>query len=606
VVVLSRYVLSATIDTGQGRHLYPALAVIAIAVGVGIWHLGQNKLQTRWRITYYGTLSGAYIAVSWGVLLWPHSILSHYPVIPTVNTIVAQPKPQTEYHVEFAEGLALLGFDAPAETTRGTILPITVYWQAKQEADQDYLVGLCVTKMGCWYGYPVNGQYPPRAWEVGDTIIDTIHLPLRSNKMVTPTLQTVNLKVWSLKQDTVVPITQTELLAIELTQIKIKPSTKAILTTEWYYQSKQVEDSVELSLHENLIQLDSDTNQSQLWPPFITYQDQSLTHQHYIVHAGLTPHHYSSDSLAVRLNLRQRAFKPLSQSLNFGGQVAPLLITINNNNVTPTTQLYPYHLTEAIPAFDTIPITIHWQAQQWMAEPLIIALKMVDKDFVVGAEQVVRLGDRYPNLLWAPGEVVEETYSLPLPSNTPPGLYQLELSVIQQNEQLPNGFASLPLHNNETQSESNLYPFTLRVLDSGHDISPSNRVNVQVDHNFTLHGYDLNQIGAEVNLALYWRNQDKPATDYTVFTQLLGPDWQVWAQWDNPPQAGRYPTSQWQAQDRVIDRYTLTIPDDAPHGNYKLLIGMYDPQTGTRLPITRHGQPQPDNAIWLDGVIWSP
>ncbi|NJN99707.1 MAG: hypothetical protein HC875_39205, partial [Anaerolineales bacterium] len=45
--------------------------------------------------------------------------------------------------------------------------------------------------------------------------------------------------------------------------------------------------------------------------------------------------------------------------------------------------------------------------------------------------------------------------------------------------------------------------------------------------------------------------------------------------------------------------YTLTLRDGAPRGEYRLLVGMYDPATGQRLPATVNGQPQPDNAIEL-------
>ncbi|MCB0226748.1 MAG: hypothetical protein KDI02_23840, partial [Anaerolineae bacterium] len=63
--------------------------------------------------------------------------------------------------------------------------------------------------------------------------------------------------------------------------------------------------------------------------------------------------------------------------------------------------------------------------------------------------------------------------------------------------------------------------------------------------------------------------------------------------------AGRYPTSAWIEQDRVVDRYQLTLRDGAPSGDYRLLIGMYDPASGERLPAMVDGQPQPDNAVEL-------
>ncbi len=244
-----------------------------------------------------------------------------------------------------------------------------------------------------------------------------------------------------------------------------------------------------------------------------------------------------------------------------------------------------------------------------MADPLIVSLKLLDKDFNVGGERLATLGDRYPNVLWAPTEVVEETYPLRLNPNAPPGLYRLEISLLRQDKNLPAGYEYLPLADDETNLGNNLYPATFRLLDPADGLSPPNPFSAQIGDAIHLTGYALDpqskihaQTGSpksKISLALYWQSTAKIPADYTVFTQLLGPDGQVWAQWDNPPQAGRYPTTAWAERDRVVDRYILTLRAGAPPGPYRLLVGMYNPVTGKRLPATINGQPQPDNAIEL-------
>ena len=233
-----------------------------------------------------------------------------------------------------------------------------------------------------------------------------------------------------------------------------------------------------------------------------------------------------------------------------------------------------------------------------MAEPLVISLKLLDKDFALGGERIATLGDRYPNVLWAPTEIVEETYPLQIKPEAPPGLYQLELSLIHQDKTLPDGFAYLPLRQDGSMIGPNLYPLTIRLLDPAHNSPPSHPFSARLGEAIRLNGFDLEGENP-LNLALYWQATAAISADYTVFSQLLGPDGQVWAQWDNPPQAGRYPTSAWVADERVIDRYRLTLTEGAPAGEYRLVVGMYEPASGNRLPAFIGEQAQPNNAIEL-------
>jgi hypothetical protein len=89
------------------------------------------------------------------------------------------------------------------------------------------------------------------------------------------------------------------------------------------------------------------------------------------------------------------------------------------------------------------------------------------------------------------------------------------------------------------------------------------------------------QRGKQVSLKLFWDVKTVPSTNYTLFAHLIGPNNQRYAQIDLP-----YPTSQWQPGHFPLTELPLTIPADAPAGTYSLYIGMYDPATGQRLPLT--------------------
>jgi hypothetical protein len=114
------------------------------------------------------------------------------------------------------------------------------------------------------------------------------------------------------------------------------------------------------------------------------------------------------------------------------------------------------------------------------------------------------------------------------------------------------------------------------------------------DARIQLWGYDLGQSpyrpGERIKLTTYWRATGTLGTDYTVFVHLLGPDnpatgGPLWAQDDSEPCRRGYPTTTWATHETVIDAYALEIPENAPEGEYRIAIGLYEWQTMQRLPV---------------------
>lgn len=93
--------------------------------------------------------------------------------------------------------------------------------------------------------------------------------------------------------------------------------------------------------------------------------------------------------------------------------------------------------------------------------------------------------------------------------------------------------------------------------------------------------------GDVVTLTLHWHATTAIEQRYKVFVQLLSPGNQLIAQRDAEPGGGHQPTRTWQPGSTVVDRYGLWIPPGTPPAEYRLIVGMYDPQSGQRLHVTR-------------------
>jgi uncharacterized membrane protein len=122
--------------------------------------------------------------------------------------------------------------------------------------------------------------------------------------------------------------------------------------------------------------------------------------------------------------------------------------------------------------------------------------------------------------------------------------------------------------------------------------SPQHSLDTDFGRQVRLRGYDLTTHSGSrtVDLQPCWQAQTRMDTSYTVFAQLLGPAGRVRAQVDSVPRGGGYPTIWWLPGEFVADSLTLELPPDAPlQVEYRLIVGLYDPKTGFRLPVAGTG-----------------
>lgn len=120
-------------------------------------------------------------------------------------------------------------------------------------------------------------------------------------------------------------------------------------------------------------------------------------------------------------------------------------------------------------------------------------------------------------------------------------------------------------------------------------------------------GYDLERTGFSpgevLPLTLYWRALEQMDTSYTVFTHLVDEDNRIWGQQDNPSKEGEHPTTLWVKGEVVTDRYSIIVDPDTPSGQYVIEIGLYNVDTGVRLPVLDEEGKVLDDRILL-GEVW--
>ena len=113
---------------------------------------------------------------------------------------------------------------------------------------------------------------------------------------------------------------------------------------------------------------------------------------------------------------------------------------------------------------------------------------------------------------------------------------------------------------------------------------------------FALRAYQANDAsGGTLTVKLYWEAVQKPDRNYSVFVHLIDTQGQMVAQQDQAPGNGvDYLPLQWLKGDIVADEWLIDLPQSLAPGEYQLRVGIYDPNTGNRLPVRVKGQPAGD------------
>ena len=156
------------------------------------------------------------------------------------------------------------------------------------------------------------------------------------------------------------------------------------------------------------------------------------------------------------------------------------------------------------------------------------------------------------------------------------------------------------------------------IRDRGHD---PNALAVTVGGEVRLQGFDLTvqdahgdvqhapwgdaivSAGDTLNLRLYWFALTAPAHDYKVFVHLVRPDDSgPVAQSDSQPNLGYRPMTGWMPGELVVDEQWVTLPPDLPAGHYRLLVGLYRPDTMQNLIASGQSEILPGDRIVLTDI----
>ncbi len=236
-----------------------------------------------------------------------------------------------------------------------------------------------------------------------------------------------------------------------------------------------------------------------------------------------------------------------------------------------------------------LPIFVHttWQALHDLNRDYALQIRLCrpDGNTAALATQVIWEGI-YPTHRWRQGEVISSNDALRVPVDLQEGDYRLQIRVtdvkgdpIDEGEWFDLGCVHI---------SGRPHVFEQPPIEAS--------VDAEIEGVARLAGYrlDLGQAtpGGAIRLTLIWQALRPSERPLRVFTHLynMTDTTGVYAQHDGDPANGQAPTTGWLAGEYIEDEHILPIAPSVAPGQYRLAVGMYDPETLERATILLDGE----------------
>jgi hypothetical protein len=110
--------------------------------------------------------------------------------------------------------------------------------------------------------------------------------------------------------------------------------------------------------------------------------------------------------------------------------------------------------------------------------------------------------------------------------------------------------------------------------------------------------------GETASIELYWEALQPGPPQLQVYVHTAFTESLLWR--DSIPGNGHRPADDWQRGDRWTERYTFTVPQNLPPGDYLLTAGLYNPVTGKNYSATAPDGTSPGEAPVITTITITP
>jgi hypothetical protein len=298
---------------------------------------------------------------------------------------------------------------------------------------------------------------------------------------------------------------------------------------------------------------------------------------------------------------------------------------------TPELRLEGHRLVSEPQSGELLQLQLFWATDDFIPEQASVLLRLVDEQgHIWGQGEQCPYNGLYPMWQWQPDLILRDEHGVLISPGTPPGKYQLELTLISRPTEAGCAGAAGPLVAPQSAPPQGLRGdrILLGMVDVQKAEVPPDRGDLDIERQRRVHFDGLQLLGANLaphelkagerlNVTLFWEAYQAPLPD-AQWSPLPGasqppaeearhpslPDAQFRLRLVDPsgvarhealirPAGDAYPTDRWLAGERFKGQFGLLLPEDAPGGRYRLELLAEPPLQRTGVWATLRG--------WLGG-----
>ncbi|MCB0212023.1 MAG: hypothetical protein KDJ52_21960 [Anaerolineae bacterium] len=249
---------------------------------------------------------------------------------------------------------------------------------------------------------------------------------------------------------------------------------------------------------------------------------------------------------------------------------------------------------------ERVPVTVTWQVLKPMTTDYSVFVHLIGRNYEsVGQFNTYPALGLRPTTTLEPGQIMVDTYPVLINGGAAaPTRLLVNVGLFNINEAGRPGIPAIDSNGDTvspTVGQLKLIPNTWPAAPAPPPAEFADSIQLGAAD---LQNCDGSTSGCTVTFT--WLAQAQPTADYTVFIQLWHDGEQIRG-FDGPPLAGDYPTPLWANGEVIVDAHSLDVTD-LPPGQYRLVAGLYNFQTGERLPAYKDGEPLPDFAVAVGTV----